>query len=102
MYYGADVIDEKGDGFQTKWNRNANDYTPEGYVQEHLQGYLNSLPDTKPKSTKITSNTTKTTSGIGGKYNTEKKETKNEVIDGMVVAPQYKDKYEQMKQSGMI
>jgi len=66
MYYGADVIDEKGDGFQTKWNRNANDYTPEGYVQEHLQGYLNSLPDTKPKSTKITSNTTNTPSPTSG------------------------------------
>ena len=89
-----------------EWSNTVGTFDEDAFRAGLIDGALDLFPMSnapKPKPKPNPSSSKKDTkSGIGGKYNKEKKETKNEVIDGTVVASQYKDKYEQMKQSGMI
>jgi hypothetical protein len=52
--YGQDIINPDGSETLTSWSNTTANYDPNKYLTSHLQGFINSLPGTKPQPTTTT------------------------------------------------
>ena len=102
LYYGEDIYGDDGSISRTT---TINNFDRIEYKKTYLTGFLDTLPDNKPKPKAKPS----PASGIGSKWNNveqkkkpKKKNEDNVIIDGKEIAPQYVDKYLEIREFGGI